>query len=299
MSKKYEGSTHSLKELRASIATLEAGLATGPASDYQWVIGKDLSAMTDTAADWLAAAYDQAAAVEGWRDDAEAGFKPDDEITVMYVEFNGFDINTDFWTACAWFFAHLGPDDDQEWLCDSFFHEDNDGIVFTGFEPLQKTYATVKLDDSAVWYNFTRLVTCRMQEVIHLAHVRCMERDHPVATCTVMSTMHDCDTFHFSSFPEVATLAKLKRKGLTVPADGAAKSVFAGKTVVFTGRLQLMSREDGENLVATLGGKSAESVSRKTDYLVAGAYAGSKLAKAKGLRVEVLTEEQFKPMVSE
>ena len=72
---------------------------------------------------------------------------------------------------------------------------------------------------------------------------------------------------------------------------------FLGKTFVFTGTLESMSRPDAEALVRKLGGKSAGSVSAKTDYVVAGPGAGSKLEKAQKLKVNILDEEQFKALV--
>jgi len=68
---------------------------------------------------------------------------------------------------------------------------------------------------------------------------------------------------------------------------------LSGKSFVFTGTLATMTRPDAEALVRKLGGKPASSVSAKTDYVVAGEAAGSKLEKAQRLKVAVLTEEQF------
>ena len=76
-----------------------------------------------------------------------------------------------------------------------------------------------------------------------------------------------------------------------------ARAAFAGKTFVFTGTLSSMTREQAQELVVSLGGKAAGSVSRKTDYVVAGADAGSKLAKARELGIKVLTEAEFSAMV--
>ena len=73
---------------------------------------------------------------------------------------------------------------------------------------------------------------------------------------------------------------------------------FAGKTVVFTGTLERRSREDAEALVRDLGGKTSGSVSAKTDLLVAGPGAGTKLEKAKQLGVRVMDEEAFEAMLT-
>jgi DNA ligase (NAD+) len=72
---------------------------------------------------------------------------------------------------------------------------------------------------------------------------------------------------------------------------------FTGKTFVFTGTMEAMSRPDAEALVRRLGGKAGSSVSSKTDYVVAGPGAGSKLEKAQKLKVKVLDEADFLKLV--
>jgi DNA ligase (NAD+) len=77
----------------------------------------------------------------------------------------------------------------------------------------------------------------------------------------------------------------------------AAHSAVAGKTVVFTGSLEKMTREEAKAMAERLGAKVAGSVSQKTDYVVAGPGAGSKLGKAKDLGVAVLSEDEWFDLV--
>jgi DNA ligase (NAD+) len=93
-------------------------------------------------------------------------------------------------------------------------------------------------------------------------------------------------------------VAKLLAAGVQPQAvEAPGEGPLTGKTFVFTGTLETMSRPDAEALVRKLGGKAASSVSSKTSYVVAGPNAGSKLDKAQKLKVAILDEEQFLALV--
>jgi DNA ligase (NAD+) len=77
------------------------------------------------------------------------------------------------------------------------------------------------------------------------------------------------------------------------PTRGAASQVFAGKTFVVTGTLKKYTRDEIHALIEQHGGRASASVSQKTDYVVAGENAGSKLAKAQELGVKTITEDEF------
>ncbi|MFP5257466.1 MAG: NAD-dependent DNA ligase LigA [Acidobacteriota bacterium] len=83
------------------------------------------------------------------------------------------------------------------------------------------------------------------------------------------------------------------------PAAPAPVTPFAGKRFLFTGALPDMSRDKAQAMVEGAGGKVVSAVSKKLDYLVAGAEPGSKLAKAQALNIPILSPEQFAAMLAE
>ena len=78
-----------------------------------------------------------------------------------------------------------------------------------------------------------------------------------------------------------------------------ADNPFKGKTVVATGSLEHFPRDGINKKLEELGAKAGSSVSKKTDYVIAGPGAGSKLAKAQSLGVPVLTEQEFLEMLKQ
>jgi DNA ligase (NAD+) len=93
-------------------------------------------------------------------------------------------------------------------------------------------------------------------------------------------------------------LAQLQQLGVIPTATDQPKGdKLAGKVFVFTGALEKFSRKEGEALVEAEGARASGSVSKKTDYVVAGPGAGSKLAKAEQLGISVLNEEEFLQLI--
>ncbi len=93
-------------------------------------------------------------------------------------------------------------------------------------------------------------------------------------------------------------LEQLREQGVNPTEEAVVQQngLLTGKILVITGALEQMSRKEAEDLVERLGGRAAGSVSKKTDYLVAGPGAGSKLDKAQKLGVSILSEEDFLQM---
>lgn len=95
-------------------------------------------------------------------------------------------------------------------------------------------------------------------------------------------------------------ISELKSLGINMEYKGPKKSetptdsIFANKTVVLTGKLEVLNRQDAKEQIEALGGKVTGSVSKKTDLLIAGEDAGSKYDKAKQLDIEIWSEQQLR-----
>ena len=105
---------------------------------------------------------------------------------------------------------------------------------------------------------------------------------------------------YFHNETNIDIINRLKREGVNfieAEKEGATDK-FAGLTFVITGTLPTMGRKEAQELIELNGGKCAGSVSKKTNYLVAGEAAGSKLDKANSLGVKVITEEELLAMIN-
>ncbi len=105
----------------------------------------------------------------------------------------------------------------------------------------------------------------------------------------------------FFADPSIATqVDRLLAHGVKPrPEEVQQDSPISGKTIVVTGTLEKLDRRQTEALIESLGGKAAGSVSKKTDYVLAGESAGSKLTKARELGVRVLNEQEFFELIGE
>lgn len=103
----------------------------------------------------------------------------------------------------------------------------------------------------------------------------------------------------FMSMPQSQKLiADLKAAGVNMKAeDTHIDNRFLGKTFVLTGTLTKYTRSEASRIIENYGGKASSSVSKKTDYVLAGEAAGSKLAKATELGVKIINEDEFAEMI--
>ncbi|HXI72087.1 MAG TPA: BRCT domain-containing protein, partial [Verrucomicrobiae bacterium] len=117
----------------------------------------------------------------------------------------------------------------------------------------------------------------------------------PVAAASVLD--------FFGSTAGKTILARVQELNIKPASEKAAmaattKGLFAGKTFVLTGTLPTLSREAAAAKIEALGGKVSGSVSKKTDFVLAGEEAGSKLEKARQLGVKIIDENQFRALLS-
>lgn len=103
---------------------------------------------------------------------------------------------------------------------------------------------------------------------------------------------------YFNNPKNQILLAKFKEYGIDpIMEDSSSGKTFLGMTVVLTGKLETMSREEASEIIENLGGQTASSVSKNTSLVIAGPKAGSKLTKAQSLDIRIITEQEFLEMI--
>jgi DNA ligase (NAD+) len=138
------------------------------------------------------------------------------------------------------------------------------------------------------------------QEFSHMEALEKASRDDLTAINEIGEKMADSIVSFFEQEEAHELIAELKAAGVNMAYNGpkpvsaeSSDSFFAGKTVVLTGKLEIMSRNEAKDKIEALGGKVSGSVSKKTDVVIAGEDSGSKLTKAQELGVEVWNEERL------
>ena len=125
-------------------------------------------------------------------------------------------------------------------------------------------------------------------------------RDELIALDDFGQITADCVLDFFARRKNIELCERLKASGLLCEATKkAASDKFAGLTFVLTGTLPTLSRDEASEMIKNQGGKTSGSVSKKTNYVVAGDAAGSKLSKARELGVTVISEDELLKMINE
>ena len=153
------------------------------------------------------------------------------------------------------------------------------------------------MDIKDVGERYAKILARHYKSLENLAAATVEELDaiHEIGLAVAVSV------FNFFRNPKnIEVVERLKAAGVKTEIDGEAtisNENFNGKTFVLTGKLEQFTRDDAAKLIEDRGGRVSSSVSKKTDYVVAGSDAGSKLMKAESLGVKVLTEDEFKEMI--
>ncbi len=137
----------------------------------------------------------------------------------------------------------------------------------------------------------------RSLERLRAATIEEMDAIHEIGL-TVAESVRDW----FGDEGNVALCERLRRAGVRTELEGGAQLAhdesFAGKQFVLTGKLETMTRDEARALIESRGGRVTSTVSKKTDYVIAGEDAGSKLDKAVALNLQVIDEAGLKAMLS-
>lgn len=154
------------------------------------------------------------------------------------------------------------------------------------------------IDIRHVGERYAKILAGNFRSIDRLAEATVEELDDiPEIGLAVAESVHDW----FRDPKNIDLIERLKAAGVQTEMDASATAAlderFVGKTFVLTGKLENYTRDEAAKLIEDRGGRVSSSVSKKTDFVVAGSDAGSKLTKAEALGVTILDEPQFKKLV--
>ena len=154
------------------------------------------------------------------------------------------------------------------------------------------------LDIRHVGERYSKILANHFRTIEKLAEATVEELDdiHEIGLAVAVSV------FNFFRNPRnQEIIERLKAAGVKMEIDGDVLATldenFTGKTFVLTGKLEQFTRDEAAKQIENRGGRVSSSVSKKTDYVIAGTDAGSKLTKAESLGVKVLSEDEFKEII--
>lgn len=154
------------------------------------------------------------------------------------------------------------------------------------------------IDIRHVGERYAKILANHFRSIDRLAAASVEELDDiPEIGLAVAESVHDW----FRDAKNIDLIDRLRAAGVQMEMDAADTAAlderFVGKTFVLTGKLENYTRDEAAKLIEDRGGRVSSSVSKKTDYVVAGEDAGSKLTKAESLGVAILNEEEFRAMI--
>ncbi len=155
------------------------------------------------------------------------------------------------------------------------------------------------LDIRHVGERYAKILARHFRTIENLANATVEELDaiHEIGLAVAESVFN-----WFENPRNQEIIERLKQVNVKTAIDGNANvelnENFSCKTFVLTGKLDQFTRDEAAKIIEERGGRVSSSVSKKTDYVVAGSDAGSKLTKAESLGVKVLSEDEFKEMIS-
>jgi DNA ligase (NAD+) len=153
------------------------------------------------------------------------------------------------------------------------------------------------IDIRHVGERYAKILAKHFRSIDKLAAASVEELDDiPEIGLAVAESVHEW----FRNPKHIDLIERLRAAGVQLEVEGAANFVsderFQGKTFVLTGKLENYTRDEAAKLIEDRGGRVSSSVSKKTDFVVAGEDAGSKLAKAESLGITVLDEGRISEM---